>query len=202
MKAVLFDLDGVLIDSYNVWHAVINAFARDQGYAEITDEQMDAGWGQGVDADAEMFFPGSGVGELERYYNERFLDHLVHLEVTDGARSVLEELRRMGCRTAIVTNTPTALTHRLLERARLVPDETVGSSDVPHPKPAPDMVLRACELLEIAPREAAMIGDSAFDRDAASAAGVPFLSYRWDGGRRVDELEDVVDLVRGSRPVT
>jgi beta-phosphoglucomutase-like phosphatase (HAD superfamily) len=40
MKAVLLDLDGVLIDSYRVWHAVISAFARDHGYPEISDELM------------------------------------------------------------------------------------------------------------------------------------------------------------------
>ena len=199
MRAVLFDLDGVLIDSYQVWHAVINAYARDHGYAEISDEQMGVGWGQGVDADAEMFFPGSEVAVLEDYYNEHFLDHLAHLEVTDGARYVLDDLREIGCATAIVTNTPTVLTHQLLEKASLAPVEVVGSSDVLHSKPAPDMVLRACELLDITPRDAAMIGDSSFDSDAAAAAGVPFLSYRWDGGRRVDDLGEIIDLVRSRR---
>ena len=196
MKAVLFDLDGVLIDSYSVWHAVTNAFARDHGYPEISDEQMQAGWGQGVDADAEMFFPGTEVGKLERYYNEHFLDHLDHLDVTDGAAMVLDRLRGIGCQTAIVTNTPTVLTHRLLERAGLEAGEVVGSSDVPRPKPAPDIVLRALDRLDVVPQAAWMVGDSPFDRDAAAAAGVPFLSYRWDGGRRVDELEEVVELVR------
>ena len=197
MSAVLFDLDGVLIDSYAVWHAVINAFARDHGYPLIDDEQMERGWGQGVDADAAMFFPGTPERVLEAYYDEHFLDHLDALEITPGAAAILDELRGLGCGTAIVTNTPQALTIRLLEKAGFRPDYALGTSvDLPA-KPAPDMLLRACELLEVRPADAHMIGDSEFDRDAAAAGGVPFLSYRWDGGRRVDELEELPALVAG-----
>lgn len=194
MKAVLFDLDGVLVDSYAVWHAVINAFARDHGYPPLGKELMDQGWGQGVDADAEMFFPGVAAEDLETYYERHFLDHLEALEVTPGAAAVLEGLSAIGCGTAVVTNTPHELTLRLLERIAFRPDYVIGTSrDVPA-KPAPDMLLRACALLDVRPDEAFMIGDSPFDREAAAAAGVPFLSYRWDGGRRVDELEDLLTL--------
>ncbi len=196
MRAVLFDLDGVLIDSYGAWHGVINAFARDHGYPRISDETMELGWGQSVDADAEMFFPGTAAADLERYYDAHLLDHMAGLVITPGAGEVFGRLRSVGCKTAIVTNTPHELTQRLLEKMPFDPDEAIGTSESLRAKPAPDMLLQACDLLGATPADAFMVGDSAFDRDAAATARTPFLAYRWDGGRRVDELEEIVDLVR------
>lgn len=199
MKAVLFDLDGVLIDSYRVWYAVINGFARDHGYPAISDDLMKQGWGQGVDADAEMFFPGTDIADLNAYYFEHFLDHLDGLKIDDGASALFQSLRAIGCKTAIVTNTPHELTVRLLSRVPLLPDEVIGTSQSLRAKPEPDMLLRACELLGVSSQEAFMIGDSVFDRDASAAAGTTFLSYRWDGGRRVNELSEVVEVVGRKR---
>ncbi len=195
MRAVLFDLDGVLIDTYEVWHAVINALARDLGYPAISNRRMQAGWGQGVEADVRMFFPGSSIEAVETYYNEHFLEHVEHLRVTRGAIGVLHDLHRRGISSAVVTNTPAPLARRLLERAGLTPEALVGSSDVPRPKPAPDMVLKACELLAIEPAEAILVGDLPSDRDSAAGAGVSFVAYRWDGGQRIDDLAELLDLV-------
>jgi phosphoglycolate phosphatase-like HAD superfamily hydrolase len=57
------------------------------------------------------------------------------------------------------------------------------------------MVLKACELLAIEPANAIVVGDSTFDRDSAAAAGVPFLAYRWDGGQRIDDLAELLEVV-------
>lgn len=198
MQAVLFDLDGVLIDSYRVWHAVINAFARDHDLPPIGDALMQRGWGQGVDEDAAMFFAGRDPAELEAYYDAHFLEHLESLEITDGADRVFRELRIAGVRSAVVTNTPHDLARRLLERTTFEPDLVVGTSTGLRAKPAPDMLLFACDELGVAGREASMVGDSAFDRDAATAAGIPFLAYRWNGGQRIDELSRVVEIARGA----
>jgi len=157
---------------------------------------MRAGWGQGTDADAAMFFPGSTVAAVDTYYDAHFMDHVDALEVTQRAGEVIARLRESGWKTAIVTNTSTALATRLVERAGFAVDAIVGSSDVGRPKPAPDMIVHACERLDVKPAAAVMIGDSVFDRDAASAAGVPFIAYRWNGGRRIDDLDELPDLVR------
>ena len=119
--------------------------------------------------------------------------------MTPGAQSVLERLRAADCGTAIVTNTPQQLATRLVQRAGFVASEIVGTTPTLRAKPAPDMLLHACELLGVEPAEARMVGDSSFDRDAADSAGVPFLAYRWDGGRRIEELREVLEMVRGAR---
>ena len=57
VRAVLFDLDGVLIDSWEVWFRVLNAAAAEWGYAAISRETFAGAWGQGLAADQERFFP-------------------------------------------------------------------------------------------------------------------------------------------------
>jgi beta-phosphoglucomutase-like phosphatase (HAD superfamily) len=71
----------------------------------------------------------------------------------------------------------------------------VGGTDVPRPKPQPDIPLRACELLGVAPDLALLVGDTAFDRDAALAAGIAFAGLRFDCQRRLEQLDEVVPLV-------
>ncbi len=195
MRALLFDLDGVLVETYAVWHAVINAFARERGYPEVSDEAMQSSWGQGVDADARMFFAGISAAELEAFYNARFLDHLDGLSVMPGASRVVAGIRSAGLPTAVVTNTPAPLAEALLRRAGVEPDVLVGGTDVPRPKPAPDIVLRACELLGVPAGEAAVVGDSDFDRQAAKAAGARFIGFRCTGDDRIDELDELPSLV-------
>ena len=195
MRALLFDLDGVLVQTYAVWHALINACAHERGYPAISDEAMQASWGQGVEADARTFFPGISVAELAELYNARFFDHVGELEVMPGAARVVERIRAAGLLTAVVTNTPAPLATALLSHAAVEPDVLVGGTDVPRPKPAPDIVLRACELLGVAPAETAVVGDSDFDRRAARAAGSRFIGFRCRGADRIERLDELPTLL-------
>ena len=195
IRAVLFDLDGVLIDSYEVWFHLTNGAARDLGYPGISRERFAEAWGQGIEADVEGFYPDHTVAELERYYDAHFLDHSRHLDVDSEASRVLRELRSRGVSTAVITNTPAPIARGILDAANLPVDAVVGGTDVPRPKPAPDMVQRACDLLDVAPVDAVVVGDTRFDLEAAGAAGVEAVGLRIDGDRRIERLEDVLELV-------
>ena len=65
VRAYLFDLDGVLIDSYAVWHAVLDATAREFGREALTDQQFADSWGQGIEEDVRKFYPGRSLAEVE-----------------------------------------------------------------------------------------------------------------------------------------
>ena len=69
-RAILFDLDGVLIDSYWVWFHLLNQTARELGYPEISDEVYRTTWGQSTTADRDAFFPRHEVAEIEAFYDE------------------------------------------------------------------------------------------------------------------------------------
>ncbi len=188
-------MDGVLVESYEAWFHLTAGAARDLGYPPVSRAAFHAAWGQGLDADVRTFYPRHTTDEIERYYTRHFRDHAEHLRVEPDAARVLDELRRRGVRTAVITNTPAALAREILGCAGLRVDSLVGGTDVPQAKPAPDMVLRGCELLEVPASRAIVVGDSRFDAEAASAARVYFVGFKMEGDTRIERLVEVLDLV-------
>jgi HAD superfamily hydrolase (TIGR01509 family) len=175
--AVLFDMDGVLIDSYEAWFGLMNAAAKDFGYPPITREQFASIWGQGPDLDVELFFRRHTVEEVETYYNRHFHDYSKRVRVNSSAIEVFEALHRDDIGVAVITNTPSTIARDVLGVAELTPDVLVGGTDVARGKPAPDMVFKALETLGVAKEQALFVGDSHFDEEAAAAAGVRYIHY-------------------------
>ena len=193
LKAVLFDLDGVLIDSRDAWYHLLCAAAREFGHPVIARGEYDVSFGQGVEADAKQFFPGTSPQALLDYFDAHFLDHARHVLVNPDAGPVLNALEYKGIAHAVVTNTATALARETIRGAAIEPDLIVGTSDAPE-KPDPGMLLVACERLGVKPEQALMVGDSRFDRDAAAAAGIRFIGYGIDGDLRVEALRELIHL--------
>lgn len=191
----MFDLDGVLVDTFDMWFEMANVAAREWGYPSISRERFGECWGQGVEQDVEVFFPRHASEKVERYYNANVLDHLDRLAVVPGARTAVRSLHDAGVRIGVVTNTPAPMARRLLERAGIFTDALVGGTDVARPKPAPDIVLRACEVLDVDRRGAVLVGDTHYDREAARAAGVRFVGYRTDGDPRIERLDRLPALL-------
>lgn len=194
IRAVLWDLDGVLIDSYEVWFHLLNQTSRVFGGIPISREVMRAGWGQGIAADVERFFPHKTIAETEAYYHAHFMEHARHLQVDPDASAVTEELRRRGFGQALITNTPSPLAIEILRAAGLALDSVVGGTDVPRAKPAPDMVHEACRRLGASSREAIVVGDSRYDREAALGAGVRFVGLRIDCDTRIERVRELLEL--------
>lgn len=176
-RAVLFDLDGVLVDTYEVWAFLLDDVARRLGYPGIDRESYRASWGQGIEEDVARFYPRHTVEEIRRLYETCYDDHLERLRVMEGAEAAL---RVLGRPKAVITNSPRELARRALRRARLDPyfQAVVGCDDVARSKPAPDMVFEACRRLGVAPVQALVVGDSRFDEAAARAAGAEFVWFR------------------------
>jgi len=183
-KAVLFDLDGVLVDTYEVWLHLLNDVARRLGYPEIRRDAYHESWGQGIEVDVGNFYPRHTVEQIREEYSLRYGDHLGHLKVMEGAEAAL---RGLALPKAVITNSPAALARRALSIAKLEGffQTVVGCDEVAHSKPAPDMVLEACRRLGVRPEEALVVGDSRFDEGAARAAGVPFVWFRSFGELRL-----------------
>ncbi|MEE8312681.1 MAG: HAD family phosphatase [Myxococcota bacterium] len=198
-EAVLFDMDGVLIDSYEVWFHLMNAATVEYGIPAISRETFQSCWGQGIQADVRVFFVEQSIEELEAFYDEHFMDFGEHLRVDPDAGGVLAWLKERAIPTGVITNTPAGLASRILAHARLVPDVLVGGTDVARSKPAPDMVVRACELVRVAPDAALVVGDSSFDRDAARAAGASFAGLGIEADFDLARLVDVLRLLEAER---
>jgi HAD superfamily hydrolase (TIGR01509 family) len=190
LRAVLFDMDGVLVRTEEVWRRVVGEAGKHFRGREITPEEFAPTFGQGTIADIRVFGLACTPAELDGFYRDHFADHADHTWVDPEAAPVLAALRARGLKTALVTNTAHALARRILAASGLLESlDALACSDlVPRPKPAPDSVRFALETLGIPAGDALMVGDSRYDREAAAAAGVRFAGFGIDGDLRVESL--------------
>ncbi len=176
---MLFDLDGVLIDSYEAWFHVTQGAARDFGVPAASRERFHAIFGQGIAADVDNLYPGRTVAEVEASYERHMRGQTGTIDVNPDGRAILAALRAGGVRVACVTNTHGRLADALLAAAGLVGAfDAVRAAGPPlREKPAPDLLRSALSALDARPDEALMVGDSHYDEEAAAAAHVPFVKY-------------------------
>ncbi|MFC8848637.1 MULTISPECIES: HAD-IA family hydrolase [unclassified Micromonospora] len=186
-RAVIFDLDGVVVDSFAV---MSEAFAI--AYAEVV--------GPGPAPFAEYrrhlgrYFPDiMRAMRLPPAMEEPFVREsyrLAHrVTVFDGVVELLAALRARGLTLAVATGKSGERARSLLDTLGLLPHfaHVIGSDEVARPKPAPDIVLRALELLGVGAHEAIMVGDAPTDLLSARGAGVSAAAAVWAGPEE-DEL--------------
>jgi pyrophosphatase PpaX len=189
---VLFDLDGTVVDSGGIIlasmrHATQTVLGRD-----FTDAELMANvGGPGLEAQMEVLAPGRAA-ELVRVYRDHNEPLHSTLEGFDGIEATLEELRARGHRLGIVTAKRRAtvdLAFAQLPLAHLF-ETVVGGDETERHKPDPEPLLLALERLGAEPGEAAYVGDSPYDMQAARAAGVRAVGVTWGGIHDRDALGD------------
>jgi pyrophosphatase PpaX len=203
--AVLLDLDGTVLDTAELilgsWRHV-----RDRFGLAATDVEFRRGMGRPLAEVLGAFADGpDGTRALVDAYRTHNLDrHDALVKAFPGIPEAFEILRGRGVKLAIVTSKYRPTAERGLALTGLVVDAVVGPMDAPRPKPAPDPVWRALELVGVDRDRAVMVGDSPHDIAAARAAGVRSAAVRW-GMFPEDELaaehpdvwlDDPLDLVR------
>jgi len=187
-EAVLFDLDGTLVDSFaliaaSFAHAVREVLGRDPTEAELYHR-----WGAPLRARAEAVAPGRAA-ELARAYERYYDAHQDQVAVFPGVPEMLQALREHEVRLGVVTSKRRHRAVRTLEAVGLADlfDCVVAEEDAIRPKPAPDPVRGALRALGVSPQGAWMVGDAPFDVLAARSAGVRSVAALW-GTREREEL--------------
>ena len=193
LRAVLFDLDGVLVKSEEAWFRAVEESGRRFRGRPVTREEFAPTFGQGTAADVAVFGLGCTPAELDAFYIEEFLKHVPTVWVNPDAAGLLRSLEGRGLQRALVTNSVGRIADALLQHGGLSELITVrATSDrVKLAKPAPDLVLLACRELGVSPADAVMVGDSRYDREAAGAAGVRFVGLGIDGDARIERLGEL-----------
>lgn len=120
VKAILFDLDGTLVETRDIWFEVLNKAAQHFGYPAIERKVWESSYGQPMEANVAAFTPGLAVQRLRDYVNEHYEDYLEALTVLPFAREVLSAAN-FHCpeAVAIVTNCPRPITELILREAKL-----------------------------------------------------------------------------------
>ncbi len=210
IRLVLFDLDGTLVDSAPDIAAAVNELMRLNRLPMHSLAAVRGMIGHGVEKLVERAFAANGVvldaaGLALR--NDQMLPiyarHLTGLTTLNlGARQAIAAARSVGIATAVVTNKQAAFARTILEHFELLDAiDTIIGGDTGHAKkPAPDMLVAACERLEASPGDTLMVGDGSADLLAARAAGMACVLVR--GGYSdwpVDDLgaDFVVDDLKG-----
>jgi len=198
-EAVVFDMDGLMLDSERAINDCMARAASDLGH-----DLPDSLWLQMI---------GGGDGLCRRLLAERIGDDatLILLARTEalyevvadagidhrpGIVDLLDWLVARGIPRAVATSTRRPLAMRKLAAAGLLPyfDAVCTSSDVAAPKPAPDVYLRACELLGVAPRECVAVEDSRTGAAAARAAGLWVVMVP-SGPHEAEDAQLIVDAL-------
>jgi HAD superfamily hydrolase (TIGR01549 family) len=193
VRGLLFDLDGVLINSERAWFRVLERARQERGYDAIDYQGFRRSFGQGVEADRRDFFPRQSVTEVIADYERLFPAELAAVELMDGALAVLAVLRARGLQLAVVTNTPRALAAQILERTGIIAylSAFAASGEAPE-KPSPDLIHLALDRLGLKPTEVAYVGDSHSDLVACRAARVRMLGLGIQGDESLDTLPQVL----------
>ncbi len=202
IKAILFDLDGVLVDSYMAWFALFNQALKHFNFSEITEAVFQRHWGQSTEEDVRIFMPGRTLDEVRSYFLEHFIDFVNQVKVNPDAMMVLEAIADKRVKLGCITNSHREIVDAVLRNSKLNRFfEVVLTADDLPPKPAPDMLMKACAQLGILPEEAVYIGDTITDIKAAAAAGCRFIGYRLDGSDKIMELKDLLPLTFGEKQI-
>jgi len=196
---VLFDLDGTVVDSGGIILASMRHATRTVLGREISDEAlMAAVGGPGLESQMREFGGEQHIEELIRVYREHNEPLHEELRAFVGMDDVLVRLKEEGRRLGIVSakrKRTVELAFANVEVGHLF-DVVVGGDEADAQKPAPDLLLLALRRLYAEPKDAAYVGDSPFDMQAARAAGVHAVGVTWGGihGRdALTEADVVVD---------
>lgn len=202
IRAVLFDVDGTLVDSNDAHaHAWVRAFA-DFGVSVAFDAvRRSIGMGgdklmpkvSGIAEDSEK---GRQIAERrQEIFSTEFLPTLQPLR---GSAALVAAMRRLGL---TVVAASSAKKEELEHLLRIAGADTLlhgatSSDDVEESKPDPDIVEAALALAEVSPDVAVMVGDTPYDIEAAQRAGVRAIAFR-SGGWTDDELSGAIAIYDG-----
>lgn len=180
IKAVIFDLDGTLIDSAIVILGIINKIRAERGHPNATMDEVRPHLSKGGRA---LVANSLGKAQLHsdedltlfrQYYAECAQDKSI---VYEGVFEVLRGLREMGVRLGVCTNKPRRLCEKALYQTGLgsfFTSVVVAGEELPS-KPDPTAYKICCEELGVPSASTLLVGDSEIDRDTARAAGAQFV---------------------------
>ncbi len=215
-KAILFDLDGTLIDSAPDLALAINHMLTTIGRAEISGDIIRSWVGNGasilvqrglsgqseIDADLDPILLEKSLAIFLDFYTKNIC---VDTATYPNVRSTLQALKNKGYRLAIVTNKPYSLIQPILDGLELngLFEMLLGGDNLDKRKPDPLPLIHTCEKLGLTVEQCVMVGDSKNDILAANAANMQSigLTYGYNYGEDINthhpdvSFDDFADII-------
>ena len=193
-KAILFDLDGVLIDSLDAWWNALNDALKKFDLEEISKEEfVSKYWGYDLYTNLKKANLPLEIGiTCSRLYK----NHINKIKLHPKALDILEKTENL--KRGLVTNTPKDCTKEVLKKFGLERyfDVVVTGDDVSRGKPDPEIIFKACNHLEVDPKETIMVGDTDSDVKAAKLAGCSVIGIGTEGDITLKDLSELLKILK------
>ncbi len=189
IKAILFDLDGTLIDTIGVILRSSREVCASMGLPY--DETQMRNWiGIPLTVQAQLLTRERDQEFMDTYRDVYRNYHADGDRLFDGTLEMLDRLHALGLKVALVTSKNAAGTTRVLGALGLGGkfEVVISADDVTNPKPHPEPITKGLQALGVTAEESVYVGDSFFDYESADAAGVPMVAVTW-GARTREDLE-------------
>ena len=216
LKAVIFDLDGTLVDTADEFVVIVQALRAEHGREAMDPQRIRASVSNGaralVSLALDMAEDSAGFETQRLRLLELYSGVLGSVaRLYPGIAELLGELERRNVSWGIATNKPRAYTAPLLERLNLQPQpgSVVCPDDVTERKPHPESLLRNCRELGCNPDQAIYIGDHLRDIEAGRRAGMYTIAaaygyiepgddpYSWGADAHADSSADLGKMILG-----
>jgi len=192
-KAILFDMDGVLVDSFDSWlfslNSALEAFKHEKiSRTEFTNKY----WGHDLyDNLKKMNLPL----KVAKFCNNIYGNNTDKIKIYKETKSTLEKLGKY--RKAIITNTPKDCAVKILKQFDIEKffDFVMTSDDVTMGKPDPEIVLKACKRLKVDPKDIVLVGDTDSDVKAGRKAGCKVVGINVDADYTIKNISELNLLI-------
>ena len=192
-SAILFDMDGVLIDSLEAWLLSLNKSLEAFNYETISKEKfIEKYWGHDLyDNLKTMEIPM----EVGNFCNNVYGKHINLIKIYPETKDTLEKLT--GFKKSIITNTPKNCAVQILKKFDIEKhfEFVLTSDDVAMAKPDPEIVLKSCEMLDVKPSEVILVGDTESDVKAGRAAGCKVIGINVKADFTINNLSELTLLL-------
>ena len=183
VKVVLFDLDGVLVDSMRAWFYVFNDTLRHFGFKKLMKKNFAKGFGSPIEQDIKNHFTGKTITEVVNCFDMYFKKRKNLVKIFPESKKVLSSLKKRSIKLALLSNSTRFIVLAILNhfKIRKYFDVVLTMQDVKSRKPAPEMVLKACKKLVVKPENAIVVGDTKYEMIAGRRAGCVTVGFKING---------------------
>ncbi|GFM51013.1 phosphoglycolate phosphatase [Pseudomonas cichorii] len=186
LRAVLFDMDGTLLDTAPDFIAISQAMLADRGLPAVADklirDEISGGAKAMVAATFAMSPQDPAFEPLRLEFLERYQrDCAVHSRLFDGMAELLADIEKSGLIWGVVTNKPVRFAQPIMEQLGLAERSAllICPDHVTHSKPHPEPLILACSQLDLDPASVLFVGDDLRDIESGRDAGTKTAAVRY-----------------------